>query len=142
MSHSITSACTGCTACVKICPVNAITGERKSQHVIDAGICIDCRACGRICPSQAVHDQKGELYQMLKRTQWPIPLIDPDKCISCGVCLQACPTGVLDLEAEAGFGVHTAAWLKDPVNCISCAFCETACPVVAIVMGELVPINA
>jgi Na+-translocating ferredoxin:NAD+ oxidoreductase subunit B len=142
MSHSITSDCTGCTACVNICPVNAIAGERKSLHVIDAAVCIDCGACGRICPSQAVHDPKGELCQMLKRAQWPKPSVDTDKCISCGVCLQACPSGVLDFETELGHRVHAAAWLKDPANCIGCAFCKTACPVVAIVMSDLVTINA
>jgi electron transport complex protein RnfB len=142
MSHNITTDCTGCTACVKICPVNAITGERNNLHIINAGVCIDCGACGRICPSQAVYDQKSELCQMLKRAQWPKPLVDSDKCISCGVCLQACPTGVLDFETELDRRVHAAAWLKDPANCIGCAFCETACPVVAIVMSELETINA
>ena len=138
MSYSITSICTGCTACVNICPVNAITGERKSLHVIDTGICIDCGACGRICPSQAVHDTKGELCQMLKPIQWLRPLVDPDKCISCGVCLQACPVGVLDFEVELDQREHAIAWLEDPVNCIGCAFCEAACPVAAISMKAAV----
>ncbi len=142
MSHGITSDCNGCTACVKVCPVNAITGERKSLHIIDAGVCIDCGACGRICPYQAVKDQMGESCQMLKRSQWPKPLVDADKCISCGVCLEACPTGVLDFDTGSGNRVHVTAWLKDPVNCIGCAFCEAACPVVAIVMKDPETINA
>jgi electron transport complex protein RnfB len=142
MSHTITSTCTGCTACVRICPVNAISGERKSLHVIDIDICIDCGACGRICPSEAIHDADDRLCQMIKRNQWLKPIVDSHKCISCGVCLQVCPTGVLDFEAEFDQGAHAIAWLKDPTRCIACALCETACPVAAIVMEEPVLINA
>ena len=140
MSYSITSDCTGCTACVKICPVGAITGERKSLHVIDMSMCIDCGACGRICPFRAIHDQKGGLCHMLKRPLWLRPLISSEKCISCGVCLQACPNGVLDFEPEVDHRVHAIAWLKDPDNCIGCSFCETACPVVAIMMKSPTPV--
>ena len=70
MSHTILIKCTGCTACLKICPVEAITGQRKTLHVIDPDICIDCGACGRICPADAVLDQHGKLVPMLKRSQW------------------------------------------------------------------------
>jgi electron transport complex protein RnfB len=139
MSHRITSSCTGCTACVNICPVKAITGERKTLHVIDATICIDCGACGRICPSQAVEDQDGILSRAIKKALWLKPVIAKDKCISCGVCLEICPTGALDFDEPHDQWVHVIAYLKEPVNCIGCSFCEEACPVVAIAMTEPVP---
>ena len=46
--------CKGCTACVKKCPVDAITGERKMPHKIDADKCIKCGECARVCKFDAV----------------------------------------------------------------------------------------
>lgn len=134
MSFTITSDCTGCTACVKVCPVDAISGERKGIHVIDPAVCIECGACGRICPYQAVLDQAGQLCQFAKRPLWLKPVIIEKKCVSCGVCLQVCPTGVLDFAELVNHQVRPVARLKDPGHCIGCSFCEIACPVNAIEM--------
>lgn len=41
--------CTGCTACVRKCPVNAITGIPKKIHTINRDICIGCGACEAAC---------------------------------------------------------------------------------------------
>jgi Na+-translocating ferredoxin:NAD+ oxidoreductase RNF subunit RnfB len=46
--------CTGCTACARNCPVNAISGERKKVHVLDQGICIKCGLCYTVCKFDAV----------------------------------------------------------------------------------------
>jgi electron transport complex protein RnfB len=139
MSYSIISACTGCTACVKVCPVGAIGGERKALHVIDPAVCINCGACGRICPSQAVLDEAHEVCQMVKRSLWLRPVILEIRCVSCGVCLQVCPTGVLDFAELTDHRVRTVAWLKDAPDCIGCSFCEAACPVEAIEMNAAQP---
>jgi len=47
-------ACTGCTACARNCPVQAISGERKKPHVIDAALCIKCGVCMDTCKFGAV----------------------------------------------------------------------------------------
>ncbi|NWJ50905.1 MAG: NADH-quinone oxidoreductase subunit NuoF [Bacteroidetes bacterium] len=47
-------ACVGCTACARVCPVNAISGERKKPHTIDAAICIKCGACYEKCKFDAI----------------------------------------------------------------------------------------
>lgn len=50
----IEDACTGCTVCVKGCPVDAITGEKKKPHFIDQDVCIKCGVCFTRCKFQAI----------------------------------------------------------------------------------------
>jgi NADH-quinone oxidoreductase subunit F len=47
-------SCKGCTACVRVCPVNAISGNRKEAHVIDEQKCIRCGACVETCRFDAI----------------------------------------------------------------------------------------
>lgn len=42
--------CVGCLLCLKNCPVEAISGERKKVHLIDQELCIKCGACFDVCP--------------------------------------------------------------------------------------------
>jgi len=52
---SVDSAkCKGCALCVKVCPVNAISGEKKSVHKIDPARCIKCGECVTKCPFKAI----------------------------------------------------------------------------------------
>jgi NADH:ubiquinone oxidoreductase subunit F (NADH-binding)/(2Fe-2S) ferredoxin/NAD-dependent dihydropyrimidine dehydrogenase PreA subunit len=47
-------ACTGCTACFKVCPSGAVSGEKKMVHVIDQASCIKCNGCYEVCKFGAV----------------------------------------------------------------------------------------
>ncbi|SMP42005.1 NAD(P)-dependent iron-only hydrogenase diaphorase component flavoprotein [Desulfonatronum zhilinae] len=46
--------CTGCMACAKVCPVEAVSGTKKQPHAIDQQICIRCGACRSACKFGAV----------------------------------------------------------------------------------------
>ena len=46
--------CTGCLACKRVCPSEAITGELKEVHVIDKEKCIKCGACLESCKFDAI----------------------------------------------------------------------------------------
>lgn len=50
----ITDKCKGCTLCAKNCPVQAISGEPKKQHVIDQDLCIKCGRCQENCNFDAI----------------------------------------------------------------------------------------
>ena len=55
ISYSIDKdVCVGCTACARQCPVQAISGERKSPHEIDPALCIKCGNCKTACRFGAV----------------------------------------------------------------------------------------
>ena len=47
-------ACTGCKLCIKPCPTDAITGEKKEVHILDQEKCIQCGACYEVCKFDAV----------------------------------------------------------------------------------------
>lgn len=46
--------CTGCRACTRVCPAEAITGEKKEPHVIDPEKCISCGNCVERCKFDAI----------------------------------------------------------------------------------------
>ena len=49
--------CIGCTACARVCPVGAISGDRKKPHTIDTEKCIKCGACIEKCKFGAIVKQ-------------------------------------------------------------------------------------
>jgi NADH:ubiquinone oxidoreductase, NADH-binding (51 kD) subunit len=54
LQYTINDKCTGCTACARKCPTNAISGVVKQKHVIDQEKCIKCGVCRETCRFSAI----------------------------------------------------------------------------------------
>jgi Na+-translocating ferredoxin:NAD+ oxidoreductase RNF subunit RnfB len=131
MAFIITENCTGCTACIRRCPTNAITGERKLLHVIDPELCIDCAACGVICPDEAIYDHEGQLCDFLKPAQRPLAYVDLQSCVGCEWCVWACPFDAL-VMSPLKVGQHFEIAEVIEKKCVGCTLCELDCPYDAI----------
>jgi len=49
-----TENCTGCRACVRVCPVDAIKGEKKEPHEIIQDLCTRCGSCLEKCRQDCI----------------------------------------------------------------------------------------
>jgi Fe-S-cluster-containing hydrogenase component 2 len=69
----ISEACIKCGACVKLCPVHAIS-MGASHYQVDAAKCIDCGTCSSVCPTGAAHSLEEQ------RNSIALTGIEWDKC--------------------------------------------------------------
>jgi len=54
INFEITEACTGCRRCARVCPQNAISGNKKELHTIDQTLCNKCGICRATCNFDAI----------------------------------------------------------------------------------------
>lgn len=47
-------ACIGCAKCLRVCPVDAISGAAKQMHTVIAADCTGCELCLPICPVDCI----------------------------------------------------------------------------------------
>jgi NADH-quinone oxidoreductase subunit F len=52
--HIIPAKCKGCGVCLKVCAVNAISGEKRQVHAINETLCTRCGACAKACRLGAI----------------------------------------------------------------------------------------
>ncbi len=55
--------CIACGACKRICPANAVIGEKDVIHVINEDLCIKCGACFEVCPPKANSVEKVQAFE-------------------------------------------------------------------------------
>lgn len=135
MAYQITELCNGCTACTRLCPVDAISGERKLQHIINDKRCVECGVCGWICPVEAVIDSEGVKINKIPRKQWPKPVIDKELCTACAICVDICGKDALSITYPTFKGdLNVYAVLSNEKACVGCKLCSLHCPMEAIQM--------
>ena len=81
----------GCTACMDVCPVNAIEVEEDAIEILDS--CRKCGLCAAACPTEAIISPRlapKNLYD-------DIVSAESTYCLGCGACVKVCPEHALKL---------------------------------------------
>ncbi|HNX01308.1 MAG TPA: [Fe-Fe] hydrogenase large subunit C-terminal domain-containing protein [Candidatus Cloacimonadota bacterium] len=71
--HIVSDLCTGCTACVRVCPTEAIR-VRHGKAEIDPQRCIDCGQCVTSCSFHAIVPRSDSL-EIIKKFKYKIAII-------------------------------------------------------------------
>jgi ferredoxin len=53
------TACTGCGACIEVCPHGVLTIQSSVATIRDRALCMECGACARNCPVAAISVTAG-----------------------------------------------------------------------------------
>lgn len=67
---TVDTGCTSCTACVKVCPAEAITVAKKQLATVDSTHCLLCFDCQDNCPSAALH-YRNPSKEISKKVKFP-----------------------------------------------------------------------
>lgn len=54
LAHIIEADCIGCTKCIQVCPVDAISGAAKLMHSVVVDDCTGCELCVAACPVDCI----------------------------------------------------------------------------------------
>lgn len=133
----IQKKCTGCSACSRQCPAEAINGIFRDYYAINIDICIECGLCGMICPEKAVLDPSGNICQRIPRQDRPVPIVDRDMCNACETCVMACPSKCRGVTGKRSF--QGISKLKFPGLCTHCGECQRFCIKEAVVLRKGCP---
>ena len=93
--------CTGCGACVEVCPAEAIALVDGKAH-IDEETCIGCGACADECPQDAIQPVvQGELVPTPVGARLPRPYQPGPLAQTAGTAVVVAGTGLLVKTASA-----------------------------------------
>ena len=65
--------CTGCTACMRICPTGAIR-IRGGKSVISDNKCVDCGECMKVCPRKAIYIKQDD-FNLIENYGYRVALV-------------------------------------------------------------------
>ena len=65
--------CQGCLICLRNCPAEAISGDKRMVHVIDQSKCIKCGVCLEVCPPRFSAVAKVSAEEIATPTE-PVPV--------------------------------------------------------------------
>jgi ferredoxin len=124
-AHFITTLCTSCGICERVCPTNAITSGDERFH-IEPDLCINCSVCGVYCPFDAINDNKEVLVAQIKPKQIPKAEVHEELCTGCRFCEDVCPFDAIGmkLDPDNSFQLIAEVYAK---KCTSCKLCEQVC---------------
>ena len=104
--------CTGCGACLEVCPVSAISLVGDRAH-IDEEICTACGACVEVCREDAIQPViRGEIVPAERQ---PLPTVRPPSPLAetAGAAVVATGVGLL-AKAGGALGRAVGRWLARP----------------------------
>jgi energy-converting hydrogenase A subunit P len=111
----ISSACTNCQICYRICPSGALSSDYKSSFIhFDAMLCLKCHLCHDVCEPNAIHLQEGfEIKEFFEPTQRTLVQFDIKRCDECGGYFTYRGTGMTclrcSIEEEEALTLHQNA---------------------------------
>lgn len=137
-AHFITTDCTSCSICERVCPTNAITSGEE-RYFIDPELCINCSVCGVYCPFDAINDSQQVVVQKIKPKQVPKAEVHEELCTGCEFCVDVCPFEALEMQGlvdGGGYGLPQTSQIAVVIdkNCVSCKLCEQVCIKDAIIV--------
>jgi len=113
------SKCSGCGACLVICPLThfqnnnptmaalTVEGRFPAPGGYQVGVCTQCGECANVCPSGAIAlDEASGVY-------W----VDPELCTLCMACVDICPESVMFVVPDVPFAI----------KCDACGECVKYC---------------
>lgn len=65
ISYVINDNCTGCRRCARLCPQEAISGEKKELHLIDQELCNQCGLCMTTCKFDAIEVKPRQTVKLI-----------------------------------------------------------------------------
>lgn len=123
-------ACTGCDACVAVCPEQVLRRGEAGHPVFDPslGACVFCRRCVEACESGALADDAAG--------PWTIRAEVASSCltlngVTCFSCRDACGEAAIRFRPALG-GARAEL---DASRCTGCGACIGVCPVSAIALS-------
>jgi Fe-S-cluster-containing hydrogenase component 2 len=103
--------CTGCGACVEVCPVEAIA-LLEGRARVDEGLCNGCGACAGACPEDAIQPVVTVQGELIAAPERPPPTIyRPSPIVkTAGAAVAVAGTGLL-MRAVRALARVVGRWL-------------------------------